>query len=274
MDPIAFAKMSGSGNDFILIDNRTRVVDEAELPRFITGICRRRISVGADGVILIEASATADFRWRFFNADGSSAEMCGNGARCAARFAFMHGIAGADMRFETDAGVIHARVNEPRVRVKLTDPHGLRQAVRLELASGALQVSSINTGVPHVVVMASDLENTDVRGLGREIRLHPEFAPAGTNANFIGADSDGGIAIRTYERGVEDETLACGTGSVAGALVAAVTLNLTSPVRVRTRSGEHLTVHFRRDGGRFHDIYQEGCAWLIYAGHLCEEAWR
>jgi diaminopimelate epimerase len=165
-------------------------------------------------------------------------------------------------------------VNEPRVRVKLTDPHGLRQAVRLELASGVLQVSVINTGVPHVVVMASDLENTDVRGLGREIRRHPEFAPAGTNVDFIAADSAGGIAIRTYERGVEDETLACGTGSVAGALVAAVTLNLTSPISVATRSGEHLTVHFRRDGSRFYDIYQEGCAWLIYAGRLCEEAWR
>jgi len=274
MDSIAFAKMSGSGNDFILIDNRTRVVDEGELPRFITGICRRRISVGADGVILIETSDAADFRWRFFNADGSSGEMCGNGARCAARFAFIHGIAGADMRFETEAGVIQACVNASRVRVKLTDPHSLRPAVRLELASGPLQVSSIDTGVPHVVVMASDLENTDVRGLGREIRLHPEFAPAGTNVNFIGADPDGGIAIRTYERGVEDETLACGTGSVAGALVAALTLNLASPVRVRTRSGETLTVQFRRDGGRFHDVYQEGSAWLIYAGHLCKEAWR
>ena len=274
MDPIAFTKMSGSGNDFILIDNRARVVDEEALPRFITGICRRRISVGADGVILIDPSATADFRWRFFNADGSPAEMCGNGARCAARFAFICGIAGAAMRFETEAGVIHARVNGPRVSVKMTDPHSLRQAVHLDLASGVLQVSSINTGVPHVVVMASDLENVDVRGLGREIRFHPDFAPAGTNANFIGVDSDGGIAIRTYERGVEDETLACGTGSVAGALVAAATLNLTSPIRVRTRSGETLTVHFRRDGGRFHDIYQEGGARLIYVGHLCEEAWR
>jgi diaminopimelate epimerase len=251
MDSIAFAKMSGSGNDFILIDNRARVVDEGELSRFITGICRRRTSVGADGVILIEASDAADFRWRFFNADGSPAAMCGNGARCAARFAFTHGIAGADMRFETEAGVIQACVDASRVRVKLTDPHSLRPAVRLDLVSGPHQVSSIDTGVPHVVVMASDLENTDVQGLGREIRLHPEFAPAGTNANFISPDSDGGIAIRTYERGVEDETLACGTGSVAGALVAALTLNLASPVRVRTRS-----------------------AWLIYAGNLCEEAWR
>jgi len=223
---------------------------------------------------LIEASATADFRWRFFNADGSPAEMCGNGARCAARFAFIRGIAAADMRFETEAGVIHARVDEPRVRVKMTDPHGLRPAVRLALASGPLEVSAINTGVPHVVVMTPDLENTDVRGLGREIRRHPEFAPAGTNADFIRAAPDGGIAIRTYERGVEDETLACGTGAVAGALVAALLLNLPSPVEVTTRSGEHLTVHFQRDGDRFHDIYQEGCARLIYAGHLCAEAWR
>ena len=137
MDSIAFTKMSGSGNDFILIDNRARVVDEAELPRFITGICRRRISVGADGVILIEPSATADFRWRFFNADGSPAEMCGNGARCAARFAFMHGIAGADMRFETDAGA------DPRPRERAA---GAREIDRPPRPAARQCVSSLPPG--------------------------------------------------------------------------------------------------------------------------------
>jgi len=137
--PIPFMKLSGSGNDFILVDNRRGIVDGTWAGALAAKICAHRMSVGGDGLILIERSRKAHFRWRLFNADGSEAEFSGNGARCAARFAFMHGIAGADMRFETDAGLIHARVNEPRVRVKLTDPHGLRQALRLELASGALE---------------------------------------------------------------------------------------------------------------------------------------
>lgn len=271
---LPFAKMSGSGNDFILIDNRSRALDGPDLPDLIARICRRRVSVGADGVILIEPSASADFRWRFFNSDGSSAEMCGNGARCAARFAQLQGICGADVRFETDAGVVQAQVRGMRVNVKMTDPHSVRPEVPLELGFGTLTVSSINTGVPHAVAVEPEVDQLDVLGLGRQIRFHPQFAPAGVNANFICAEPRGGIAIRTYERGVEGETLACGTGAVAGALVAACRLGLPSPVGVRTRSGEILTVSFGRTNGRFHDVYQEGDARLIYTGNLHPEAWR
>jgi diaminopimelate epimerase len=274
MDEVSFAKMSGSGNDFILIDNRTSLLEETNLEAFIAGICRRRLSVGADGVILIEPSETADFRWRFFNSDASVADMCGNGARCAARFAFLQGICGAQLRFETGAGPVEARVEGMRVKVKMTDPQDLRLGFRIDLASGPITVSSVNTGVPHVVVLAEDIERVDVGGMGREIRFHPQFAPAGTNVNFICRESSGEIAIRTYERGVEGETLACGTGAVAGALVAAGRLGLTSPVRVRTRSGEHLTVHFATNTGCYRDIYQEGDARLIYTGVLHPEAWR
>jgi diaminopimelate epimerase len=274
MDAVPFAKMSGSGNDFILVDNRSRSLDESNLAGFVAAICRRRLSVGADGVILIEESETADFRWRFFNADGSSAEMCGNGARCAARFASLSGICGTPMRFETEAGLVEAEVEGVRVKVKMTDPRDLRLDIPIHLASGALIASSLNTGVPHVVVLGAGIEDLDVAGLGREIRFHPQFAPAGVNVNFICPEPPGAIAIRTYERGVEGETLACGTGAVAGALVAACKLGLASPVRVRTRGGEFLAVYFEGGGGRFREVYQEGDARLIYKGVLHSEAWQ
>jgi diaminopimelate epimerase len=230
--------------------------------------------VGADGVILIEPSAAADFRWRFFNADGSRAEMCGNGARCAARFAVLNGIGGPQVRFETDAGLIQARVEGSQVRVTMPEPAGLMLNRPLALSAGLFRLSTVNTGVPHAVIMVPDIDAIDVVAIGREIRRHPDFAPEGTNADFLCADGAGGLSIRTYERGIEDETLACGTGAVAGALVAAETLGMTSPVRLRTRSGEDLTVHFQRRGGRFCDIQQEGGARVIFTGRLCEEAWR
>ncbi|MCU0561272.1 MAG: diaminopimelate epimerase [Desulfobacterales bacterium] len=274
MAPIAFTKMSGCGNDFIVIDNRGRPLDEASLAALVTGVCRRRLSVGADGVILIEASAAADFRWRFFNADGSRAEMCGNGARCAARFAVLNGIGGPQVSFETDAGLIRAQVDGTQVRVAMPEPGEIRLERPLALAAGLLRVSTVDTGVPHAVLAVADVAEVDVVGLGREIRRHPAFAPAGTNADFISTDGAGGLCIRTYERGVEDETLACGTGAVAAALVAAETMGAASPVRLRTRSGEPLTVHFRRRGGRFCDIFQEGGARVIFTGSLSEEAWR
>jgi diaminopimelate epimerase len=274
MDQVPFAKMSGSGNDFILIDNRSRVLQESKIAAFIAGVCRRRLSAGADGVILIEASETADFRWRFFNSDASPAEMCGNGARCAARFAFRQGICGARLRFETGAGLVEAHVEGMRVKVKMPDPQDLRLDLRVDLASGPLTVSSVNTGVPHAVVLMDGVEGVDVAGLGREIRFHPQFAPAGTNADFICTESPGRIAVRTYERGVEGETLACGTGAVAGALVAAGKLGLASPVSVRTAGGERLTVYFENRSGCYRDVYQEGDARLIYTGVLHPEAWQ
>ena len=274
MERVAFVKMSGSGNDFILIDHRSGGLDETLLEDFVAGICRRRLSVGADGVILIEPSQTADFRWRFFNADGSTAEMCGNGARCVARFAFQQGICGRDLCFETGAGIVYAQVSGTRVRVRLTEPHSLRLEVPIMLPGAALTLSSINTGVPHAVVIVAEVDDVDVAGRGREIRFHPEFAPEGVNVNFISRDPSGGIAIRTYERGVEGETLACGTGAVAGALVASRRFGMSSPVPVRTRSGETLAVFFRQSEDGFHDIHQEGTASFIYTGVLSPEAWR
>jgi diaminopimelate epimerase len=274
MKPIPFSKMSGSGNDFIIIDNRNRVVDEIELEGFIRSVCRRKMSVGADGLILIESSDNADFSWRFYNSDGSRAEMCGNGARCAARFAYINGIAGENLTFETDAGIVHGQVKSGRAKVKMPDPTNLHLEHAIDLKNGPLTVSSINTGVPHVVIVKDDLEDIDVFGLGREIRNHEAFAPAGTNVNFICRQREGQLAIRTYERGVEDETLACGTGSIASALITACHLNWPSPINLVTRGGESLTIHFKQNQGAFSDVYLEGDARLIYKAQLGEEAWK
>ncbi len=274
MESIPFTKMSGSGNDFIIVDNRDEVVDEADLPRFIRQVCRRKMSVGADGLILIESSRNADFSWRFFNSDGSKAEMCGNGARCAARFAAVNGIAGNDLTFETDTGIVHGRVQGDRARVKMPDPLDLRLDFSVNLKGGPLELSSVNTGVPHVVIIRPDVDDMEVVPLGREIRYHEMFAPAGTNVNFVSPLEPGRLAIRTYERGVEDETLACGTGSIAAALVAACKLKWDSPVHLRTRSAEMLTIYFSNNSGVFSDIYLEGDARMIYTGHLHPDAWK
>ncbi|MGD2186356.1 MAG: diaminopimelate epimerase [Desulfobacterales bacterium] len=274
MNSIPFYKMSGAGNDFIIIDNRDRIVSDKDLRGFIANVCRRKMSAGADGLILIEASDKFDFRWRFFNSDGSSAEMCGNGARCAARFAHLSGIAGTTLSFETEAGVVEAQINADRVKVKMPDPSDLKLAYPLELSNRSLEISTINTGVPHVIVMVGQVADVDVVSLGREIRLHPAFAPGGTNANFVQRLEGHAIEIRTYERGVEDETLACGTGAIASAVISAHQFNLNSPVSVKTLSGEYLTIYFRAKDGQFDNIYMEGDARIIYTGELLPDAWQ
>ena len=273
--PIPFSKLSGCGNDFIIIDNRTGLLEDAGGGEFAVRVCSRKMSVGADGLILIEPSQKgADFRWRFFNADGSPAGMCGNGARCAARFAHGAGIAGEEMTFETGAGLIRARIMGDRVNIQITEPSDLRTGMPLSLAGGTLTVHSIDTGVPHAVVSVPDVEGIDVVALGREIRHHPAFSPAGANVNFVSRLAGGDLVNRTYERGVEDETLACGTGSVAAALVLSLENGGRSPVRVRTRSGGWLTVHYRKADDRFTDVFLEGDARIVCRGELFEDAWR
>ncbi len=274
MKTIPFHKMSGSGNDFIIIDNRFNVVPEKDLHRLVVGACRRRMSVGADGMILIEPSGAVDFKWRFYNADGSLPDMCGNGARCAARFAFVHGIAGRQMAFETRAGIIEAAVMEAGVRIRMTEPTQLRSGYTIALEGQPTVVSSVNTGVPHVVLAVDDIETVDVAATGRLIRGHPDFAPHGTNVNFVAVAQSGRLCIRTYERGVESETLACGTGAVAAALILARERRLPSPVCLTTRSGAELRVFFNLAQERFEDIFLEGDALLIYRGELYEDAWR
>jgi len=275
MPTIRFSKMSGSGNDFIVIDNRAALFSNLPLPSVASQLCRRQEGIGADGLVLIETSRQADFRWRFFNADGSQADMCGNGGRCAARFAYEHQICGSSLSFETGAGIIHAEVRGSNVRIQLPQPHDLFLHRSISVQDIPLHVQSINTGVPHVIVRVTDLESAPVTDLGRAIRFHPEFQPAGTNVNFIRVDDRHTIQVRTYERGVEDETLACGTGSVASALVAAAVDEVDSPVCVKTRGGEILTVSFNRQGvSEFIEVFLEGETCLAFEGVLCIDLLR
>jgi diaminopimelate epimerase len=270
---IPFYKMSGSGNDFIIIDNRDNIIPLDDLSRFAARVCRRKLSAGADGLILIEPSHTADFKWNFFNSDGSVAEMCGNGARCAARFALLNQVAGEKMAFETIAGLIRARVLNDRVKINMTDPHELGLDCRVTVDGAIYRYDRINTGVPHVVMEVEDIEAVDVVGIGRQIRHHADFAPAGSNVNFIGQDGPQWV-VRTYERGVEDETLACGTGIVAGALVLAARKSLPSPISLRSRSGSLLSVFYSQTEDGFKEIFLEGDARIIYRGELTDEAWQ
>jgi diaminopimelate epimerase len=272
--PLAFEKMSGAGNDFIIIDHRRRFLSIDEQPEFARKVCRRKFSVGADGLILIEESPDADFKWQFYNADGSVAEMCGNGARCAARFAYRHGIAGKSMRFETIAGIIEAEVlvDEETVSLRMTDPLACQLDRSLELGGQLVAVSSINTGVPHAVIFV-DGSDIPIKEWGREVRNHQMFQPAGTNVNFIRRLADGRLHVRTYERGVEDETMACGTGAVASAIIAALLDIVASPVQVVTSGGEQLTVVFDQpEGAIVRNVRLQGPARRIYEGHLTAES--
>ena len=274
MKYITFYKLTGSGNDFIIIDNRNKIVGEKNIQEFVKNICCRKMSVGSDGLILVENSDVVDFKWKFFNSDGSVAEMCGNGARCVARFACLNNIAGSEMSFETISGIVSATVTDKTVKINMPDPYDLKVDYALELKRGLLSVSSINTGVPHVVIFTDSIDDIEVVKQGREIRYHDRFVPAGTNVNFICPQKDGIIAIRTYERGVEDETLACGTGSVAGAIIANQSHGIESPVTMKVKSGGYLTVYFKKKKGDYSDIYLEGDARVIYKGELWEDAWK
>lgn len=265
---IPFYKMHGGGNDFVLVDHRRALIPEAEQPRFARRVCARQVGVGADGLILIEGSDQADFRWRFYNADGSEAEMCGNGGRCAARLAVMLGIAPPNLSFETLAGVMHAEVKDREVRLELTGIEDFRLYQEIPINGKTVTGHFLKVGVPHVVVPVPDLEQVPVTFWGKVVRFHPLFQPAGTNVNFINLQGSRALEVRTYERGVEDETLACGTGAVASALIAARLGHVQSPVAVQTRGGETLTVHFQLQGETFKEVFLEGEALVVCQGEL------
>jgi diaminopimelate epimerase len=266
MKKIPFYKIQGNGNDFILIDNRRGILKGRNLRVLAMQVCHRNRSVGADGLIVIVPSKKADFKWRFFNSDGSEAEMCGNGSRCAARFASIKKIAPKKMTFETLAGIIHAEVKKETVMVQLTGASGLRMNVAVPLAGHTRTGYFINTGVPHLVYLSENLSGEDVQAVGSASRWHEVFKPAGTNVDFVQIDGPHRLRIRTYERGVEGETLACGTGAVAAALIAAALRKASSPVTVTTQGGDKLIVSFGQDGENFTDLCLEGEATIVCEG--------
>jgi diaminopimelate epimerase len=264
---LRFSKMNGAGNDFVLIDNR--VGDLQLAADQIVKICDRHRGVGADGVLVLErATNGADFRMRYYNADGGEAEMCGNGARCFARYASRVAGPKEQLSFETPAGVIGATLQGELVRLEMSEPKDLRLGITIPFPDRQVAAHFVNSGVPHVVVPVDDLENVDVPALGSAIRRHDLFAPKGANANFLKERGERQIAIRTYERGVEDETLACGTGVVASALIFAALKNVSGPIGVLVRGGNELQVGFDRTGDQFKNVTLTGPADFVFEGTI------
>jgi diaminopimelate epimerase len=238
---IPFTKLSATGNDFILIDNREKIFTGNEVALF-NQLCQRRTGIGADGILLIEKNPACDFTMRYFNADGCESEMCGNGARATAYFAFQHRLAPQNMDFEVSQQLYRAVVTGTTVRLRMRKPAGLQLSPGVLTEPGMTEGGFVNTGVPHYVIFAEDVERADVVGLGRKYRRHTFFAPAGTNVNFVKILGPSRLQMRTYERGVEDETLACGTGTVAAAVIAHLQKHTPFPIAV-TAPGGALMVH-------------------------------
>ncbi len=263
-----FDKMSGAGNDFILLDDRAQKLKLT--PKQIARLCDRHRGIGADGLILLVpcASGKADWAWKFYNSDGGTGEMCGNGARCFARFAKKHAGVDREFSFETEAGVIRATLDGDRVTVDLTQPAGLKLNEHFALSAGPQTIHSINTGVPHAVLFVPDADKAMVQQLGPEIRRHQRFAPKGTNVNFVQVLGPGSIRVRTFERGVEGETLACGTGVTASALIASRVHHFRSPIKVRVQGGDQLEVSFAESNGGFAGVRLSGPADFVFEGQI------
>lgn len=263
---LEFTKMNGAGNDFVLIDGRA---NKPQLSREqIVRLCDRHRGIGADGLIVLTPckSGKADWAWEFYNSDGSTGEMCGNGARCFARFVQRRTGSDRDFSFETEAGVIKTHFSGDRVTVNLTDSHGLRLNEVLPLSNGSQTVHFLNTGVPHAVLFVPDADKAMVQQLGPELRRHPHFGPKGTNVNFVQVLGPGSIRVRTFERGVEGETLACGTGVTASAIIAARVYQFNPPIKVRVLAGDDLEVDFAEAKDGFHAVHLTGPAEFVFEG--------
>ena len=267
MKEIDFTKMVGNGNDFVVIDNREDHILEKDKGNIAKSLCLRRWSIGADGLLLIESSKKGVFSMRIFNPDGSEAEMCGNGARCAIKFAYSKFCKKQNISMETKAGLIKAQVQKDMVSLSMTQPEQIRLILNLKFKEMTKEVSFINTGVPHVVFFTDNLDKINLPKLGKEIRYYPEFSPYGTNVNFVQIVSDNAIKVRTYERGVEGETLSCGTGSVASAVISYLRKDLPAPIDVITKGGE-LRVHFKEKDRKIYDVLLEGKASIVYEGKI------
>ena len=265
-----FTKLEASGNDFILIDNISGEIDavSSDYGAMARDICRRNLSIGADGILVLEKSQKADLRMRIINPDGTEAEMCGNGARCAAFYASGNGF-GNEIKMETKAGLIGAEISSGNVKLRMSDPKDIKMGIKLGVGQTLVTVHHIDTGVPHTILMVDDLKEFQVNEFGRKIREHSVFSPRGTNVDFVGEIKKGSASLRTYERGVEAETLACGTGTVASAIVLGLLGQVESPVKMKTRGGETLTVYFNIFPGHIvRDVYLEGSAKKVYEGKI------
>lgn len=264
---IHFYKLTAAGNDFVLIDNRENIIPENNHSSLAAKLCDRRYSIGGDGLILLEKSDKADFRMRYYNSDGSHASMCGNGGRSISKFAYELGVVKKNMKFETDAGLITAEIkSDTVVKLALYNPKDLKLDIQLKIEDIIFEVSCLNTGVPHAVIFVEDVEKIDVVKYGRLIRFHKEFSPNGTNVNFVQITDSNTIFVRTYERGVEDETLACGTGVTASSIISVIKKKVVSPVHIVTRGKDNLFVSCLVDNLNISDVYLEGPAIVSFIG--------
>jgi diaminopimelate epimerase len=261
---INFIKMVAAGNDFVVVDASHSRNKKIRNPRDLARhICDRKYGIGADGLLVLEKSRRADIRMRIFNPDGSEPEMCGNGIRCVGLW-----LKSKTISIETKAGIIQARVSQDKVKTRMTEPEDIRLEMPLKIGRQTLKANFINTGVPHAVIFVEGLDKIDVVDIGRQIRFHKRFLPQGVNVDFVQIIDDNNIKIRTYERGVEDETLACGTGAVAAALIYAIRYRLYAAggINIHTRGGEILRVESSRINGKFKDVWLEGKARVVYRG--------
>jgi len=250
--------MVGAGNDFILIDDRY------EMPKLAQSLCQRKTGIGADGLLVLGKSKKADFRMRIFNADGSEAEMCGNGLRCAVLYAGKK----RKVKVETITGIYEAKITgRDKVKIKMKEPKDLKSNLGISVNSRNIKVDYVDTGVPHAVVFVQGIEKIDVDSIGRDIRYYKKFKPRGTNVDFVEIMDDKNIKMRTYERGVEGETLACGTGAVASAIISNKQQGTRDKVNVHAKGGI-LKVHFVKTGNKIKDVYLEGEARKVYTGEV------
>ena len=266
-DVVHFYKVSGAGNHFVLLDVRNGPPPMTRRA-LVRSLCLHGHSVGADGVLFVERSSTADFKLVYYNADGGEASMCGNGARCAAAYAFDKGIAGAAMTLETRCGIIEAKARRGNVELNMGFPRHLREKLTVSTSLGKVAGSAVDTGVPHFVTIVRDLKNLAVDSLGRELRLHRAFRPEGVNVDFVQMNRDGSLLMRTYERGVEAETLACGTGAAAVAVCLGAMGLVGSPVRILTWGGDTLCVRYSDRCNPLSVMLLDGPAQVIYEGKI------
>ncbi|MDR2387814.1 MAG: diaminopimelate epimerase [Deltaproteobacteria bacterium] len=270
MEKFKFYKYSGHGNDFVIIDNWNNIVTDNEMATVTKLICRQKFGIGADGTVFIGAGPDeVDFGVRFFNSDGSEADMCGNASRCSAHLAHHISIAPASMTIKTKAGIIEATVTDSNVSVLMPTVGKPEGGARIEVDGFSQTYHRINTGVSHAVAIVEDLDDLNVVRYGRAVRRHPSFTPDGTNVDFVKVISPDTLAVRTYERGVEDETLACGTGVVASVLLAAAQKLVSSAsINVKTRGGEALTVRYEGPPEAPTKVFLEGPVRFTFSGQV------
>ena len=269
---IQFTKMSGAGNDFVVIDNfNGKLKLSAEQ---IVKICRRKFGIDADGIILLEKIKGADFYMRFYNNDGSEASMCGNGARCIARFAYVKGYAKDKINFMAKDGPHYAEIKKNGgVKLQMINPHTLQLNIKVKVDGGEFKGGFVNTGVPHFVTEVKELDKFDAVKFGNRIRFHKQFAPNGTNAMFIEKAGVNKYKIRSYERGVEDETLACGTGATAAGVIMNAYGKAVSPVTFEAPGGT-LKISFKYRDGKYTDVFLEGSADIVAEGIISETVYK